>query len=100
MFNISTGIGGVSNLTMTSAALTIVSAGKTFKVDVTNVDLDAFVGAFAGSGSNDISGAITVDGETVALAPNLVDDYDQAAFDATYTCNPALGTPADVVPAN
>ncbi|OGQ18252.1 MAG: hypothetical protein A2138_03185 [Deltaproteobacteria bacterium RBG_16_71_12] len=95
-----TGVAGLSNLTMASGTLTIESEGKTFNVTVTNVDVDAFAGAFVDGGSNDVAGTLTVDGEPVTIAAGspLVDPYDQAAFESTYSCNADLG--GDLVPTN
>lgn len=93
-----TGVAALSNLTMASGTLSIQSGTKTFNVTVTNVDLDAFAGAYVNGGSNDIAGTLTVDGVpvTIAAGTSLVDPYDQAAFEATYSCNPDLG--GDLVP--
>lgn len=100
VYSVKTGVAALSNLTMASGALTIESEGKTFNVSVTNVDLDAFVGAYVSGGSNDLSGSLTVDGVPVTLPAGfaLMDPYDQAAFDSTYSCNPDLA--GDLVPAN
>jgi hypothetical protein len=106
VFTESTGIAQITDLVGDDLVMTIVSAGKTFNLTLTDVDLDAFAGAFfdgvAEVGSNDLSGTVTVNGELVNIAPGtpLNPAYDQAAFDATYTCNPVLGDPPDVVPSS
>ncbi|MCC7074335.1 MAG: hypothetical protein IT383_23720 [Deltaproteobacteria bacterium] len=99
-YSIKTGVAAISNLTMASGTLVIQSGTKTFNVDVTNVDLDAFAGAWVDGGSNDLSGSLTVDGVPVTLPAGfpLVDPYDQASFEATYSCNPDLA--GDLVPVN
>ena len=104
VFSNKTGIAGVSNLTMATGAVTLVLEGKTFKVDVTGVDVDAFAGAFYDGltstqiGDNSIAGSLTVDGEpvTIPAATLLVDPYDQAVFTSTYSCVADLG--GDTVP--
>jgi hypothetical protein len=100
VYSVKTGVAAVSNLTMASGTLTIQSGTKTFNVEVTNADLDAFVGAWVSGGSNDLSGSLTVDGVPVTLPAGfaLMDPYDQAAFNATYSCQPDLA--GDLVPVN
>ena len=102
VFTEKTGIAAISDLTMNLGAITFTSGGKTFHLDVTDADLDAFAGAFFDGatvvGSNSIGGTITVDGQTVAIGGPLVAGYDQTIFDSTYTCNPTLG--GDVVPSS
>lgn len=100
VYSVKTGVAAISNLTMASGTLTIESGTKTFNVTVTNADLDAFVGAWVSGGSNDLSGSLTVDGVPVTLPAGfaLMDPYDQAAFNATYSCQTDLA--GDLVPVN
>lgn len=100
VYSVKTGVAAISNLTMATGTLVIESDGKTFNVTVTNADLDAFVGAWVSGGSNDLSGSLTVDGVPVTLPAGLalMDPYDQAAFDATYSCDGDLA--GDLVPVN
>lgn len=102
VFTEKTGIAAISDLTMASGELTIVSEGKTFNLTVTDAAIDAFAGAFFDGatvvGANEISGTITVDGSVVTVGGPLSADYDQATFDSTYSCNAALG--GDVVPSS
>lgn len=99
-YGVKTGVARFSNLTMTTGVLTIKSGAKTFNVVVGNVDVDAFAGAWVDGGSNDIEGTLTVDGEPVTIAAGspLANPYDQAGFEATYSCNPDLA--GDLVPTN
>jgi hypothetical protein len=98
VFTEKTGVAGFEGLTMAAGVVTVVSSGKTFNLALTDVELEAFAGAFVGGGSNDIAGTLTVDGEVVTIAEGspLVNPYDQATFDSTYSCNPTLG--GDLVP--
>lgn len=103
VFTEKTGIAEITDLTMATADVTIVSGTKTFSLTLTNVDLDAFAGAFFDTalvGSNDLAGSLTVNGEPVTLAADTALDpaFDQTAFTATYSCNPTLGDPPDTVP--
>lgn len=100
-----TGIAGITDLvSATDIVMTIVSDGKTFNITLSDVDLDAFAGAyFDGTsqvGLNSLAGSVTANGEPVTIAAGTALDpaYDQAAFDLSYTCNPALGDPPDIVP--
>jgi hypothetical protein len=101
VFSVATPVAGVAGLAMATGDATLVLEGKTFIVTLTDVSVDAFAGAFfdAGAfvGDNTIEGSLSVDGEpvTIATAP-LVSPYDQTAFNASYSCNPALA--GDVVP--
>jgi hypothetical protein len=101
VFDQSTGTAGIGGLTMASGNLVLELFGKTFKVQVSDVDIDAFAGFYADNGteigSNDITGSITVDGEPVTITPReLNDGLTPLDFTATYSCSPALG--GDTIP--
>ncbi len=98
VFSRPTPVAGFTGLTATGVDMVIVQGAKTFHVTVGSAALDAFNGAFdvAGAGGqNSIQGDITVDDVAVTIAAGspLVDPYDQAAFDASYACDPDLTAP-------
>ena len=97
VFSVATPVAGL-DVQMATGTVTIVSAGKTFNVAVSDVDVQAFAGAFVTGGSNDIEGSLNVDGELVTIAPGspLLNPYDQTAFNASYSCSADLN--GDVVP--
>lgn len=84
-----------ADLTMASGRAVLLLQGKTFGVDLTGVNLDVLVGAYSGR-ANAISGALTVDGEPVSIAPAFDAAFTQEALDATYSCDTQL----ILVPAN
>ncbi len=97
-FTVKTPIFDVVNLTMPTGNAQLLLQGKRFNVNLTGVDLDILVGAYAGR-ANSIGGAIVVDGEPVALAPafQTTPPFSQTALDASYNCAPS---PVIPVPAN
>lgn len=80
-----------TGLSWTNGAVTLDSDGNTFVETVTASDIDAQNGS-DGTATNTIGGSITVSGAAQALAGPLDPEFDQAAFDATYTCA-ANGSP-------
>lgn len=98
IYSISTPVAAIG-VTMASGTVVVQSGSKTFNVAVTNVDVDAFAGAWVDGGSNDVAGTLSVDGEAVTIAAGspLVTPFDQTVFDSTYVCTDDLG---EVVPAN
>ncbi|MFH1811896.1 MAG: hypothetical protein ABIJ09_24370 [Pseudomonadota bacterium] len=97
VYSISTPLAGFENITMASGTATLVSDGKTFNIDLANLALAAFNGAYNGQ-SNALSGSLAVEAENVTLSdPRLNPDFDQAAFDEAYVCTPGL---LEVVPSN
>lgn len=89
-FDLGTPVGGVSDLKLQTAVVTLTTGKKTFTFPVTDTNLKAFNGAFAGQ-KNSLSGVLTVDGVRVDLGTaELTPGYDQMAFDKTYSCTSDL----------
>lgn len=85
-YDLGTPVGGVSDLKLQGAVVTLTTGKKTFTFPVTDTHLEAFNGAFAGR-KNSLSGALTVDGVRVDLGNlELAPGYDQLAFDKAYAC--------------
>jgi hypothetical protein len=97
IYDISTPVAGFENIAMATGQATLVSQGKTFNIDIANLDLDAFNGSYDGQ-SNALSGALSVEAEAVTVFdPRLNPAFNQATFDASYACTPNL---VEVVPSN
>jgi hypothetical protein len=92
-YDVPTDVARLTEIHLRDADVRIFFEGKTFRVHVSDADLDAFNGSYAGmSMTNLIEGAITIEGKRVELpaAAPLDPDYDQAAFDARYACTEDL----------
>lgn len=82
------GLASAAGATITATLVLRNAAGLlTFNIDITNLGINAFVGAIIGT-SNDIDGALTVDGELVTIVAGTPFDaaFNQAALDASYSC--------------
>jgi hypothetical protein len=102
IFTKRTPIAKVEGVTLDSGVVTLVVnafpdplAGElllTFTVDITDLNLDALIGAVVGETPNEISGSLTVDGELVTIDPGTAfdDAFTQADLDASYTCDPTV----------
>jgi len=96
IYSLSTPIAGIDVSATEPVSMTIFSDGKTFTVEIDDVTLTAFNGAYHDGtdeiGSNDVAGTITVNGYAtgVAVGSPLDPAYDQTAFDASYVCTPDL----------
>ncbi len=89
-FDVGTPIVGVSDLKLQGATVTLTTGKKTFTFPVTDTNLKGFNGAFAGQ-KNSLSGTLTVDGVPIDLGTmELTPNYDQMAFDKTYSCTSEL----------
>lgn len=101
---IKTPVSGFENISIRgtsggAASATLKLGAKTFNFELRQSDLDAFNGSFNGH-ENSLRGTVTFDGYHVRLPideedTSLNPDYDQAAFDATYSCKENL---KEVVP--
>lgn len=91
-FDVPTPIVHLSTLRVQNADARILFGGKRFDVHIDSADLEAFNGSWIGSPlENYIAGTIVIDGQTVNVAPSLLDEeFDQAAFDQTYACTADL----------
>ncbi len=89
-FEVATPVAILSDITLNNAAATLVSDGMTFNIAFDDVQLNAVNGTW-GELSNTIAGSLRVNGETVVLDPQPLDDaFDQAAFDQAYACTEDL----------
>lgn len=97
VFDVPTPLAEIDFITLPAAEATLESAGKTFRVSLTDVQLYARNGIFGGFG-NQVSGSLKVDGELVEFGPiDLNPDFEQSAFDASYACTEDL---LEVIPTN
>jgi len=79
---------GVSNI-----AATLAVGAASFEVTITAANIDAMNGVWLGDG-NRIAGTMSINGKDIVIGPDpLVPGFDQAAFNASYTCDPALRAP-------
>jgi hypothetical protein len=96
VYSLSTPVAAIDVSATAPVTMTIFSAGKTFTVEIDDVALSAFNGAWHDGtdlvGANQIAGTITVDGYAtgVAVGSPLDPAYNQTAFDETYVCTPDL----------
>jgi hypothetical protein len=96
-FEVATPVAILSDITLNDAQATLVSEGMTFNITFDDVLLNAVNGTWNGQ-SNTISGSLSVNGETVVLDPQPLDDgFDQAAFDQSYACTEDL---LEIIPAD
>lgn len=90
-----TRIAELSAMTWSDAQVTVTAPEATLSLRVQTSSLSADVGPSRG-GENRIRGDITVESSTRAVSAALQPGYDQAAFLATFTCDPdLLVVPAD-----
>lgn len=90
VFDVPTPLAELHSISLPSAEATLEAEGKTFKLSLSDVQLYARNGVFGGFG-NQVSGSLKVNGELVEFGPiDLNPDYEQAAFDASYTCTEDL----------
>lgn len=94
IFDVPTPAAEIASITMDSAVTTLESAGKTFELTLTDVQLYARNGTFDGFG-NVVRGSLRVNGELVELGSgvDLNPDYNQSTFDASYACTENLAGP-------
>jgi len=94
VYSITTSVAEFTDIQGATGTMTLESGGKTFNLDLADIDLDAFMGTYydgATTRSNSIAGTVSVEGEPVTLPdPRLDDAFDQTAFDASYVCTPDL----------
>jgi hypothetical protein len=89
-FDVATPVSALDDIVLSDAEVTLVSQGKTFKLDIESTQISAFNGSYAGQ-SNEIAGTVTMGGETHTLAADpLNPDFEQASFDAAYVCTEDL----------
>jgi hypothetical protein len=92
-FDIPTPIATFTSVSLTNAPATLVSAGKTFNLNLQSASLTAMNGRWQGKG-NSLEGTVVLDGHTVALPPMALDPlFDQPIFDASYACTADLLEP-------
>jgi hypothetical protein len=90
IFDVASPAADIGALSLPGAEATLESAGKTFKLSLSDVQISARNGVFQGYG-NTIAGSLRVNGELVEFGPiDLNPDYTQAAFDAGYACTEDL----------
>lgn len=94
LYKVPTPVLAFEGIATATGTLTLVSGGNRFVITLADVALDAQNGSFGGK-SNSISGSLTVNGTAFAALPDprLNPDFTQAAFDGSYSCNPALKAP-------
>jgi hypothetical protein len=96
IYSLSTPIAGIDVSTTEPVTVTVFNDGKTFTVEIDDVTLSAFNGAYHDGtdqvGANSIAGTLTVDGYAtgVAVGSPLDPEYSQTAFDESYVCTPDL----------
>ncbi|MDF1564087.1 MAG: hypothetical protein P1V51_13645 [Deltaproteobacteria bacterium] len=80
-------------VTATNLAATMEVGAATFYLDIETATIDAMNGVWLGDG-NRIAGTMTINGEDITIGPDrLVPSFDQAAFNASYSCDPTLRAP-------
>lgn len=92
-FDVPTPVARFTQIKLTNSTATLVSGGKTFSLWIPAATINALNGSFAGQ-SNELTGAITigtteVNMERIPLNP----DFNQATFNASYSCNADLRAP-------
>ena len=93
LYLVPTPIVGMTGLNANNIQVTLVNGERTFNFTIDSASLTSFSGSYQGH-TNSVDGSITVDGYTLALNHQpLEEGYNQAAFDATYACTPGLLEP-------
>lgn len=96
-FDVPTPVSALDDIWLVNAEATLQAQGKTFRLTIEEASLDAFNGTYEGR-SNEISGSIRVNGETLQLPLQPLNPaFDQADFDARYQCTADL---AGLVPSD
>jgi hypothetical protein len=94
-FDVPTPVANVHEILVPGATVTLLSAGKTFKLTLDDIVLHATNGSWNGA-TNRLAGALTVNGARIELGELALDPtYEQTAFDASYACTEDL---LEVVP--
>ncbi len=88
-FDVPTPVARISNVHLRNAHATLEAQGKTFEIEIPDTDLSAVNGSLDGV-TNQISGTITVDGDTLSVGGGLNPTYDQSSFDDSYACTDNL----------
>lgn len=88
-YNVGTPVAAFRNLVLAGAVGTLESEGRTFKVQIDEVRVDAFNGSYGGK-ANFVKGTVKFDGATVPVDIPLDSTYDQAVFDTSYRCTTDL----------
>lgn len=93
VFDQATPVAEVGMIEIDNAPVSLRTDGRTFNVRIDSASLEAFIGTF-GNRSNELSGTITLDGQTFDLGMiDLDPTFNQTTFDLGYVCNPQLRAP-------
>jgi len=94
IFDISTPVAQMRNLSLSGAPVTVRAEGMTFKLFVSEANFNAFNGSYNGLGlTNELQGYIVIDGVRVDFDTGLDPAFNQADFNASYVCSGDMRNP-------
>ncbi|RMG14907.1 MAG: hypothetical protein D6729_13045 [Deltaproteobacteria bacterium] len=93
VYDIPTPVLWFEDVRLQNADATLYAGGKTFRLALDSAQASGQNGSFGGR-TNEVTATIEIDGTVYDLGTlPLKESYDQAAFDATYDCDPSLVAP-------
>lgn len=91
-FDVPTPVARISDVHLRNARATLEAQGKVFEILIADSQLDAVNGVIGGT-TNQITGSILIDGDTVEVGGALNPTFNQSTFEDSYLCTENLAGP-------